>query len=400
MERVAEGYYRGRTPRQGGSRHHGPGHLLSQAAGKAGAFFRAQPVLVIAFIAAVVTMFFVPPDAQYIGYCNFSVLAELFALMIAVAGLKSAGIFEKLTAALLRRAGSVRRLAQIFTLLCFFSSMLVTNDVALITFVPLTLLTFSAMDDDRARIITIVLETAAANLGSMMTPIGNPQNLYIYDEYGLSAGEFIMTMLPAGAVSLVCLLLLSLLVPKTACKPREDDAAGISGKLAVVYGVLFAVCVITVFKVLPFWVCAVAAVAAAVIFDRKLLLKADYALLATFICFFVFVGNIARIDAVHDFFSGIMAGREILVSALLSQGISNVPAAVMLRGFTANGTALLAGVNIGGLGTPIASMASLISLQFYRKADGAHSGRYMAVFSAVNFGMLALLLCIYLFLLQ
>ncbi|MBQ9383022.1 MAG: citrate transporter [Ruminiclostridium sp.] len=400
MERAAEGYYRGRAPKQGGFRHRGFGHLLTTAAGKAGAFFKSQPVLVIAFIAAVVTMFFVPPDAQYLGYCNFGVLAELFALMIAVAGLKSAGIFEKLTSALLKKAGSVRRLAQIFTLLCFFLSMLVTNDVALITFVPLTLLTFSAINDDRARIITIVLETAAANLGSMMTPIGNPQNLYIYDEYGLSAGEFIMTMLPAGIISLVCLLLLTLLVPKTACKPAESGAAEISKKLAVIYAILFAVCVITVFKLLPFWVCAAAAIAAAVIFDRKLLLKADYALLATFICFFVFVGNIARIDAVHDFFSGIMAGREILVSALLSQGISNVPAAVMLRGFTANGTALLAGVNIGGLGTPIASMASLISLQFYRKAEGAHSARYLAVFSAVNFAMLALLLAVYIVLIR
>ena len=188
MQRAAVGYYRGGAPKKGGSANHGLGHFLAETAGKAAAFFRAQPVLVIAFAAAVVTMFIIPPDAEYLGYCNFSVLAELFALMIAVAGLKSAGIFEKLTSVLLKRVGSVRRLTQVFTVLCFFSSMLVTNDVALITFVPLTLLTFSAASDSRSTIFTVVLETAAANLGSMMTPIGNPQNLYIYDEYGLTAG--------------------------------------------------------------------------------------------------------------------------------------------------------------------------------------------------------------------
>ncbi len=367
---------------------------------KAAAFFRAQPVLVIAFAAAAVTMFIVPPDAQYLGYCNFNVLAELFALMIAVAGLKSAGIFEKLTSVLLKRAGSVRRLTQVFTVLCFFTSMLVTNDVALITFVPLTLLTFSAAADSRSTIFTVVLETAAANLGSMMTPIGNPQNLYIYDEYGLTAGQFLLTMLPAGIISLVCLMLLTLLVPGVPCKPRDDAPVKISGKLAAVWGILFAVCVAAVFKLLPFWVCAAAAFLAALVIDRRLLLKADYALLATFVCFFVFVGNIARIDTIHTFIAGIMEGREILVPALLSQVISNVPAAVMLRGFTANGTALLIGVNIGGLGTPIASMASLISLQLYRKTDGAQTGKYMAVFSAVNFGMLALLLAVHLVWLQ
>lgn len=368
------------------------GHIYRDGAKKLLGFCKAQPVLVAAFTAAVVTMFFVPPDAEYIGYCNFGVLAELFALMIAVAGFRGIGLFEKLTSFLLKRAGRVRTLSIIFTLVCFFSSMLVTNDVALITFVPLTLLAYSRIDDERSKIVTIVLETAAANLGSMMTPVGNPQNLYIYDEFGLTPMQFVTTMLPAGIISLVMILVLSLLIPKNVCEAKNETPTKVSGRLAAVYGALFVLCLLTVFKVVPFWVCALAAVAAALFTDRKLLLKADYALLATFVCFFIFVGNISRIGDVGSFISGILEDREVIVSAALSQVISNVPAAVMLSGFTNNGTALLAGVNIGGLGTPIASMASLISLQFYRSTPDAKTGKFMAVFSAVNFGMLAVLL--------
>ncbi len=355
-------------------------------------FIKAQPVLVISFIAALVTVFFVPVDEQYAGYCNFSVLAELFALMIAIAGLRSVGIFETITEQLLRKAGNLRRLSVIFVTVCFFSSMLITNDVALMTFVPLTILAFAKVADERSRILTIVLETAAANLGSMLTPIGNPQNLYIFDKYEMTGLQFVQTMLPIGAACFVILMLLTLLIPKSGCPSDHKHHKKVSYRMITVYLLLFALCIVTVFKVLPFWVCAAAALVTALIFDRHLLLKADYSLLLTFVCFFIFVGNISRIDAVHRFFSGMISGNEISVSALLSQVISNVPAAVMLSGFTGNSTALLIGVNIGGLGTPIASMASLISLQMYRLTSTADTKKYILWFSAINFGMLAVLL--------
>lgn len=361
-------------------------------------FCKSQPVFVAAFILAVVTMFIIPPDENYIGYCNFAVLCELFGLMIAVAGLRGAGLSERLTSTLLKHSGDLRKLSLIFILTCFFSSMLITNDVALITFVPLTLAAYEGTDDERSRIMTVVLETVAANLGSMMTPVGNPQNLYIFDEFGLTALQFVQTMLPAGALSLVMIILLSFLIPRSPCGTgHEKPEHEISAPFAAVYGALFIVCMLAVFKVIPYYICVPAAAAAALFTDKKLLLKADYSLLATFLCFFVFVGNISRIGDVSRFMSEAVAGREVLVSALLSQGISNVPAAVMLSGFTENGTALLAGVNIGGLGTPIASMASLISLQFYRGSGNSRTGRYLAVFSAVNFGMLIILLAFEIF---
>ncbi|MDE5569167.1 MAG: anion permease [Ruminococcus sp.] len=355
-------------------------------------FFKAQPVLVIAFIAALITVFIIPPDKQYSGYINKTVLIQLFCLMVSVGGFRSIGVFENTASFLLKKAGNIRRLGFIFMLICFFSSMLVTNDVALLTFVPLTLMVYNKIQDEKSRIITVVLETAAANLGSMITPFGNPQNLYIYDMYRLTVGDFFRTMLPTGIASLVILVLLCCLLPSDSCAAETSRKQVISKIHFGAYTVLFIMCLLTVFRVVPDWVCLIAATVFALMLDRKLLAKVDYGLLATFVCFFVFVGNIARIDAVSTFFSEILQGREVLVSALLSQVISNVPAAVMLSGFTDNGTALLLGVNIGGLGTIIASLASLISFQFYRNSDGAKSGKYMLVFTAVNFGMLAVLL--------
>ena len=355
-------------------------------------FTKAQPVLVIAFILAVATMFVIPPDKEYIGYCNRTVLIELFALMAAVAGLRSIGIFDSVTRVLLRKTGTVRRLGAVLTLICFFSAMLVTNDVALITFVPLTLLIYGNIKDSRSLIITVVLETAAANLGSMMTPVGNPQNLYLYDEFGLSAMTFLRTMLPVGVIGLAAVMGLSLLLPKEKCEAPESGENSIPKFKAAVYTGLFLLCIAAVFRLVPDWVCLIAAIVAAAVCDIKLLAKVDYALLATFVCFFVFVGNIARIDTVSDFFRHILAGRELIVGALLSQIISNVPAAVMLAGFTQNGTQLMLGVDIGGFGTLIASLASLISFQIYRKSDMAQTGRYFAGFSVVNFALFGLLL--------
>lgn len=270
--------------------------------------------------------------------------------------------------------------------------MVITNDVALITFVPLTFILFEGIADEKSRIITIVLETVAANLGSMMTPVGNPQNLFLYDEFGLSITDFAKTMLPVGLAGLGCVLVIALFLPKTPCPVRHKQDSEISEKKTIIFSVLFIVCMLSVLRVLPDYICLGAAVAAAIAADIKLLRKVDYSLLATFVFFFIFVGNIGRIEAVNSFFAEVFAGREMLISVLLSQVISNVPAAVMLAGFTENGTALMLGVDMGGLGTVIASLASLISFQFYRKSEGARPGRYLLIFSVINFAILAVLL--------
>ena len=285
-------------------------------------FCKAQPVLLIAFFAAILTMLFVPPDRGYLSYCNRTVLIQLFCLMMAVAGFRSIGVFETVTDLLLKRAGTLRKLGMILTLLCFFVSMLVTNDVALLTLIPLTLLVYDQISDEKSRILTIVLETAAANLGSMVTPFGNPQNLYLFDFYHLTLQEFFCTMLPAGMVSLVCLVMLGFLLPSTPCNARPSEKKVIPKLHFTGYGVLFLLCLLTVFRVIPDWCCLIAAVMVPLALNKSLFRKVDYALLATFVCFFVFVGNIARMETVSNFLSDILAGRELLISALLSQECS------------------------------------------------------------------------------
>ena len=262
-------------------------------------WWKGQPVLGISLLAALVSMCFVPPDAGYLSYCNRAVLIQLFCLMLTVAGLRSIGVFEQVTQNLLKRAGTVRRVGLFLVQLCFFSAMLVTKDVALLTFVPLTLLLFRDIGDEKSRIQVVVLETAAANLGSMMTPVGNPQNLYLYAAYQLHTGDFFRTMLPAGVLSWLVLLGLSFLLPKTPCagKPGETTLPVIPKKPAAVYLLLFLVCLLTVFRVIPDWLCLVLTAVLVFLCDKKLFAQADYCLLGTFVCFFVFVGNIARVDA-------------------------------------------------------------------------------------------------------
>ena len=248
-----------------------------------GNFIKSQPVLTAAFLAAVVTAFFIHPDKEYLGYFNTQVLILLFCLMLTVSGFRSAGVFENISAALLKRAGNLRCLGLIMTLICFFSAMLVTNDVALLTFVPLTLLIYEGIPDEKSRIYTIVLETAAANLGSMATPVGNPQNLYIYSEYRLTMGDFFRTLLPLTIASLLALILLCLLLPKTTCTAQPARNRKIPGLPFGLYMAMFVLCLLTVLRIVPDWLCLIITICGVLITDRKLILKADYGLLATFV---------------------------------------------------------------------------------------------------------------------
>ena len=341
---------------------------------------------------AVGTAFLIPPDALYAGYIDLRTLALLFSLMAVVGALANRGLLDALACVFIQSTRSCRGLGLKLILLCYGSAMLITNDVALITFVPLTLVLMR--DNGKAMLVTVVLQTVAANLGSMLTPFGNPQNLYLYTRYGMEAGEFLRAVVPAGLLSLPMLFLLAMFLPRTglpgSCRPSGAAVRLNASLLALV--ALFLLCVLAVLRFVPWYVAAAATVAVLLVMDRRALLKVDYALLLTFCFFFIFVGNVARINAVRSLLYGLLEGNEMLVSALVSQFVSNVPAALMLSEFTDNGRALVTGTNVGGLGTLIASMASLISFKLYVKTPGARPGRFMAWFSAVNFTMLALLL--------
>lgn len=359
-------------------------------------FVKNETVLIISALLAIGSMLIITPNAGYMDYLNLKVLTLLFCLMASVAGFQSAGLFDRAAQGIAKSRCSAKVAGIALILICFFSSALITNDVALITFVPFTIGLLGTQDYKRL-ISVIVLETVAANLGSVITPIGNPQNLFIYTQYDVPVSNFMQTVLPLGAISLAMIMLCAVFMIKKGgtIESANGEIAKMNAFSAVRYAVIFIISILAVLGIVDYRITLAATVLILLIFDRKLFAKIDYSLLITFVCFFIFVGNLGQIEAVGRFISEIMSGRELLLSALVSQIISNVPAAAMLSAFTQEWRELLLGVNIGGLGTPIASMASIISLRLYAASDSAKRGRYIGVFLAVNFAMLAVLLCIY-----
>ena len=363
-------------------------------------FIQQETVLTAAAVLAVVSAFFVLPDAQYLGYIDLRTLAILFSLMTVMAGLRRQGFFDGLGRALLSRTHSTFQLTLVLVGLCFFGSMFITNDVSLLTFVPFTFVVLSRLGADvrRALLIPVVcMQTIAANLGSMLTPIGNPQNLYLYGKSGMSMAEFLLLMLPYTVVSLLLLVGWAVAV----CRKQASSCIGVlpeqqntsaDRKIILLDAVLFAVCLLAVVRVLPYGV-AFAAVLVCVLFaDPHTLRAVDYSLLLTFVAFFIFIGNLGRIPAFSGWLQEFLTGREVLVAVLASQVTSNVPAALLLSEFTAETQALIIGTNLGGLGTLIASMASLISYRQIARELPQGKKQYFGLFTLSNLIFLALLL--------
>ena len=360
-------------------------------------FMKKETVLTIATLLAVVSAFFIKPDRQYIGYIDFRTLGILFGLMVIMQGFQRTGLFDQIGKSLLQKTGKLWQLILVLVMLCFFFSMLITNDVSLLTFVPFSILVLKKCGQEQAMIPTVILQTVAANLGSMLTPIGNPQNLYLYGLMDCSILEFMGILLPYTVITFV-LLLLSLLCirgkgQEISCRMEEGTEIKQSRKCRnLIYGLLFLLALLVVARILPYGVLVTAVFLYTVIFDREALKGADYALLVTFVSFFILIGNFGRISLIREALEHFVSGREILTGVLASQVISNVPAAVLLSGFTENYRDLLVGVNLGGLGTLIASMASLISFKLYTKCYKENRGRYLRWFTLVNIIYLFLLL--------
>lgn len=360
-------------------------------------FIKKETVLSAAILLALISACFVRPSLAYMEYIDWRVLGILLSLMIVMAGFQKNGLFDEIGMRLLSRTKNTAQLTGVLVFLCFFSSMFITNDVALITFVPFAVLTLRKCRQERLMVLVIVLQTIAANLGSMFTPIGNPQNLYLYQLSGMELGEFLLFMLPYTAVSglllLITIFVLSARKQKLLLENCSFSAERVffDKKKNVIYFVLFLICLLVVARLLPYYL-ALAAVLAAVFFaDREVLKNVDYCLLFTFIAFFIFTGNLGNLPAFKEVLEELVEGREMLVGILASQCISNVPAALLLSRFTKNSKGLLLGVNIGGLGTLIASMASLISYKIYAHNYNKTKGIYLMWFTFANLIFLAVL---------
>ena len=356
-------------------------------------FLKNETVLCVSFLLAVLSAFVIKPDMLYLTYPDYRTIALLFCLMIIVAGFQSLGIFRMLGHFLITRAGSIRGLSVVMIWLCFFSSMVITNDVTLITFVPFTILVLRMSGRVERILKLVVLETIAANLGSMATPIGNPQNLYLYSISDLTAGEFMQAVLPYAGLSLILLVivvfvgkdepLLDVSVKDEPEKRAEKKAGRVLGQ-AMPLLILLILCLLVVFRILPYQPVLICVILVILVIKRKLYLSVDYFLLLTFLCFFVFIGNMKRIPQVSEFLVSAVQGRELLAGILTSQIISNVPAAILLSGFSSDYSALLTGVNLGGLGTLIASLASLISFKFFVKEYPDKKVAFLKVFTIWN----------------
>lgn len=364
-------------------------------------FIKKEIVFVAAWMLAIVSAFFVPPDSTYLSYIDLRTLAILFSLMIVIAGLRAGGIFYRIGKVLLNKTRNIRQLSFVLIFLCFFSSMLITNDVALITFVPFSIFVLSECKREDLLIPIIVLQTLAANLGSILTPIGNPQNLYLYSLSGMSFGGMLKVMLPYTIASAI-LLVISILLIKggtSSISRSQNDMRPAKLNLLeyknIFYVALFVLAILCVLRIVSFWILVVAVFVVTLIIDRKTLLSADYILLLTFVGFFIFTGNIGRLPSLHGALTSIVSGHEVLSGVVSSQVISNVPAALLLSGFTTNYNALLIGANLGGLGTPIASMASLISLKFYFANYPDKKLSYIKLFTILNVLYLAILIGVY-----
>ena len=365
--------------------------VMKNFLGAAARFVKREAVLCIAVLLAVISMFFVPPNVGYADYIDWDTLALLFSLMAVMKGFQRAGLFDYLANKLLKRANTSKKLMAVLVFLPFFLSMVVTNDVSLIAFVPFALIVLKSAGLHRLILPTVVLQTLAANLGSMLTPIGNPQNLYLYNASGMSFGELVLTMLPYVALSGIGLLVAVLLF-KSSPVGEVEVQSQLKGAFALSWPAVFFVCALLgLFDVIPTIAVAAAVLLFLLVADRKTLAKIDYSLLGTFVALFIFIGNMGNIQAFRTFLSSVIEGNEVIVAVLASQVISNVPAALLLSGFSAEWPALVVGCNIGGLGTLIASMASLISYKSIARECPERRGAYIVQFTIFNIIFLAAL---------
>lgn len=354
-------------------------------------FIKKNTVMTVALTAAVITSFTVPIDREYIGYFDFKTLTCLFSVLAVVCALKNIRFFYILAKRIVRIFKNTRMSILALVYITFIGSMLIANDMALLTFLPLGYFVLTTTGKERHMDFTFIMQNIAANLGGMLTPFGNPQNLYLYTKFNIPNGEFITIMAPPFALSVALITLCCIVFIKPEPLDIPDGEDKLPPARTALYLCLFALAIAIVFRGIPYWIGLIVIPAVLLFADRKALAAVDYPLLFTFVFFFIFSGNMARIGAVREFFSVLMEKSTLLFSVLSCQCISNVPSAILLSQFTDNYPDLLVGVNIGGVGTLIASLASLITFREYCRHNPGKAGYYVRTFSLFNFGFLIIL---------
>ena len=371
---------------------HGFGNSLGHTLIASRKFIKKNIVMCIALLAALVTSVIVPIDAAYLGYFDFKTLTCLFCVLAVVCALKNIRFFYILARKIVQMFKTARISVLALVYITFIGSMLIANDMALLTFLPLGYLVLTSTGKQKYMAFTFIMQNIAANLGGMLTPFGNPQNLYLYSHFEIPTGEFMAIMAPPFVLSVILITVCCLIFVKSEPLEIADEEISLPIGRTAIYLVLFALSIIIVFRFIPYVIGLVVIPIALLFLDRDALKRVDYPLLLTFVFFFVFSGNMARIGAVRELFSALLEKSTLIFSTLSCQVISNVPSAILLSQFTENYRELLVGVNIGGAGTLIASLASLITFREYLKNNPGKTKSYILQFSLFNFGFLAILL--------
>ena len=358
-------------------------------------FFKRNAVFTIALAAMLITMFIVPPDNKYYGYFDIKTLVCLFCVLAVVCALKNVNFFYFLAKQIVKKFGNLRSCVIALVYITFIGSMLIANDMALLTFLPLGFFVLDTTGKRQYMAFTFIMQNIAANLGGMLTPFGNPQNLYLYTKFEIPTLEFMGIMFLPFIISIILITVCCIIFVKPEkLEFPKDNSISPDPKRTVLYLVLFALSIAIVFRGIPYYIGLIVIPAVLIFADRKALRMVDYPLLLTFCAFFVFSGNMSRIGVVRDLFSFLLSKSTLIFSTLSCQFISNVPSAILLGQFTDNYRELLVGVNIGGTGTFIASLASLITLREYILRDYEGIKKYIKLFCAFNFSFLAILLII------
>lgn len=356
--------------------------------GKFRSFIKKNAVACIALLAAIVTSIIVPVDKEYLGYFDYKTLTCLFCVLAVVCALKNINFFYMLARKVVQLFKTARMSILALVYITFIGSMLIANDMALLTFLPLGYFVLTTTGKEKYMAFTFIMQNIAANLGGMLTPFGNPQNLYLYTKYEIPNMEFMGIMAPPFIFSVIAITICCIIFVKPEPLSLSDEKINLDPKKTVLYLILFALSIVIVFRGIPYWIGLIVIPVVLMIADRKALKMVDYGLLFTFVFFFIFAGNMARIEAVRNLFSMLLEKSTLLFSVASCQCISNVPSAILLSQFTKNYADLLVGVNIGGVGTLISSLASLITFREYVKHNPGKTGYYIGMFSIYNFGFL------------
>lgn len=354
-------------------------------------FMRRNVVLCVALFFAAATSVIIPPDAKYSGYIDYKTIACLFCTLAVVGALKNIHFFTILARKIIAATGNLR--AAVISLVCitFIGSMLIANDMALLTFLPLGYYVLTSAKREKYMAFTFIMQNIAANLGGMLTPFGNPQNLYLYSKFNISNGAFVSVMAPPFLISVTLIIITCLFLPRDKIECSGDTGETLPRGRTILYLLLFAAAIAIVFRAIPYIAGLLIITGILLIADGNAVKKVDYPLLLTFVAFFIFAGNMARIPAVSALFSALLEKNTLLFSVISCQFISNVPSAILLSQFTENWRELLVGVNIGGTGTLIASLASLITFREYTNKNRGGVKKYMLMFTAFNFAFLIIL---------